>query len=73
MCERLSEEQTSELYAAFILLDGDGDGRIDAADFQNFLQTFGYIFSLQEVEDWINEETVQVAFDSYGMLIRVNG
>jgi Ca2+-binding EF-hand superfamily protein len=61
MCERLSDEQVSELYAAFVLLDGDSDGRIDAADFQNFLQTFGYHFSLQEVEDWISEETVQVS------------
>mmetsp|Transcript_46733 Transcript_46733/g.146522 ORF Transcript_46733/g.146522 Transcript_46733/m.146522 type:complete len:145 (-) Transcript_46733:299-733(-) len=36
---------------------GDGDGRVDAVDIQKFLGTFGAHFSLEEVEEFINEES----------------
>mmetsp|Transcript_46729 Transcript_46729/g.146515 ORF Transcript_46729/g.146515 Transcript_46729/m.146515 type:complete len:87 (-) Transcript_46729:537-797(-) len=57
MVDRLEEEQLKQLRTSFTLLDGDGDGRVDAVDIQKFLGTFGAHFSLEEVEEFINEES----------------
>eukprot|EP00293_Proteomonas_sulcata_P011848 CAMPEP_0184310576 /NCGR_PEP_ID=MMETSP1049-20130417/31155_1 /TAXON_ID=77928 /ORGANISM="Proteomonas sulcata, Strain CCMP704" /LENGTH=187 /DNA_ID=CAMNT_0026624903 /DNA_START=168 /DNA_END=732 /DNA_ORIENTATION=- len=57
MVDRLSAGQLKELHTSFTLLDGDGDGRIDAVDLQKFLGTFNANFSLHELEEFINDET----------------
>mmetsp|Transcript_52004 Transcript_52004/g.105972 ORF Transcript_52004/g.105972 Transcript_52004/m.105972 type:complete len:164 (+) Transcript_52004:17-508(+) len=57
MVDTLTEAQLKELHTSFTLLDGDGDGRIDAVDLQKFLGTFNASFSLQELEGFINDET----------------
>mmetsp|Transcript_25710 Transcript_25710/g.51514 ORF Transcript_25710/g.51514 Transcript_25710/m.51514 type:complete len:163 (+) Transcript_25710:3-491(+) len=57
MVDTLTGAQLKELHTSFTLLDGDGDGRVDAVDLQKFLATFNANFSLQELEGFINDET----------------
>jgi Ca2+-binding EF-hand superfamily protein len=42
-----------QLHTSFQLLDGDGDGRINATDLQRFLATFNSNFSLADLEEFI--------------------
>ncbi|KAJ1483139.1 hypothetical protein T484DRAFT_1801584 [Baffinella frigidus] len=59
MVDQLNAGQLKQLHTTFQILDGDGDGRVDAADLQGFLATFNNKFSLNEVEAFINDESTQ--------------
>eukprot|EP00282_Hemiselmis_andersenii_P015295 CAMPEP_0114140214 /NCGR_PEP_ID=MMETSP0043_2-20121206/17261_1 /TAXON_ID=464988 /ORGANISM="Hemiselmis andersenii, Strain CCMP644" /LENGTH=159 /DNA_ID=CAMNT_0001234285 /DNA_START=110 /DNA_END=585 /DNA_ORIENTATION=- len=59
MVDHLTEDQVHQLHTSFTLLDGDGDGRINATDLQKFLNTFNASYTLLQLEELIDDETCE--------------